>query len=167
MTEKLADQEQLEAALKDADLLQSTVDSIDQQTQLPVTAILSLDEANSELENCKNYIDQLKTELRKTEDSRPHGLDSESLAQLKSAEELAKLELEKLDSRAKELEKQASLIGQLEGKQNEAENQLKNLSADVDLLAEKYAQGPVPLLNVRFISNRQNSKKIFPNNRFL
>lgn len=74
--------------LLDAEALRSAVESIDQQLQLPVTAILSLDETRADLGQTINNIDQLKADLRKVEDAQPHGLDQESLAQLKASEEL-------------------------------------------------------------------------------
>jgi chromosome segregation ATPase len=159
LTEKEAEQAAIDAVLKDAELLRSVVESIDQQLQLPVTAILSLDEAKSELAHTSNNIDQLKAELRRVEDSQPHGLDQESLAQLKSSEELAKSELDKLTSRAKELETQAALIGQLEDKKNDAENQVNNLKAEVEAITDKYAHGPISLVSAEDDLRRSESTK--------
>ena len=53
-----------------------------------MTAILSLDDLRAELSQANSNIDQLKADLRKVEDAHPHGLDQESLAQLKASEEL-------------------------------------------------------------------------------
>lgn len=114
---------------------------------MPVTAILSLDECKSELAQTNDNIDKLKADLRRVEDSHPHGLDQESLEQLKASEELAREELDKLSSRAKDLEKQAALIGQLEGKTNDADNQAENLKAEVEAISDRYAHGPIPLLS--------------------
>jgi len=135
------------------------VESIDQHLQVPVTAILSLDEARTELAQANADIDQLKAELRKVEDAQPHGLDQESLAQLKASEELAKSELEKLASRCKELERQAELIGQLEDRKNDAENQVNNLKAEVDSLTDKYSHGPIALVSAEDDLRRSESTK--------
>lgn len=135
------------------------MESIDQHLQVPVTAILSLDEARTELAQANADIDQLKAELRKVEDAKPHGLDQESLAQLKASEELAKSELEKLASRCKELERQAELIGQLEDRKTDAENQVNNLKAEVDSLTEKYSHGPIALVSAEDDLRRSESTK--------
>ena len=74
--------------LQDAEALRSAVESIDQQLQLPVTAILSHDDLKAELAQTNSNIDQLKADLHRVEDAHPHGLDQESLAQLKASEEL-------------------------------------------------------------------------------
>lgn len=145
--------------LKDAEALRSTVESIDQQIQLPVTAILSLDEINADLAQTNNNIDQLKACERKVHDAQPHGLDQESLAQLKASEELGKLELEKLAARCKELEKQAELIGQLEARQNDAANQASNLKSEVEALTDKYAHGPIALISATDDLRRLESTK--------
>jgi len=137
------------------------VEILEQQTQLPVTAILDLDEAKSELAQTNNNIEQLKAELRRVEDSRqPHALDEDSLAQLKASEELAKSQLDKLTSRAKELEKQASLIGQLENKKNDAENQVNQLGAEVAAITDKYAaHGPIDLVSAQDDLRRSEGTK--------
>ena len=134
---------------------------LEQQTQLPVTAILDLDEAKSELAQTNNNIEQLKAELRRVEDSRqPHALDEDSLAQLKASEELAKSQLDKLTSRAKDLEKQASLIGQLENKKNDAENQVNQLGAEVAAITDKYtAHGPIDLVSAQDDLRRSEGTK--------
>lgn len=145
--------------LRDADDLRLTVENIDQQI-LPVTAILSLDEISAELTQTNSNIDKLKADLRKIEDTQPHNLDQESLAHLRASEELAKSELDKLKLRCDSLQKQAELIGIFEDRQNDAANQARNLRAEVESFTEKYAHGPVALVNaeddVRKSGNTQN-----------
>jgi chromosome segregation ATPase len=140
-------------------LLRSAVEVYEQHLQLPVTAILSLDEAKSELAQTNNNIEQLRAALRKVEDSQPHGVDQETLAQLKDSEGQAKSGLEKLTSRAKQLEQQAALIGHLLSKKNDAENQSNNLNAEVEAIMDKYAHGPISLVSAEDDIRRSESTK--------
>lgn len=146
--------------LQDSEALRTAVESIDQQLLLPVTAILNLDEARFAQAQTQDTIDRLKADLRTAEDARPHGLDAETLSQLKATEELAKSQLEKLVARSKDLERQAELIGQLEERQNNAANQANNLKAEVEALTDKYEhERPIDLVSAEDDLRRSESTK--------
>lgn len=157
LAEKEAEQAAVAEALKKAEDLKSIVQSVEEQLQVPVSAILSLADAEEERKRTAESLDRLKADLQQFEP--PRGLDQESLEQLKTSEELAKSELAKLTERLGALEKQADLIGQLEDKKNDAEKQLDNLKTELDALQDKYAHGPVALVSAEDDLRRAESTK--------
>lgn len=128
----------MESLLTDVDRLRSTVQNIDESLQ-PVTSLLSVDDVQAQLAQAHAQMEQLKSELRKVEAAEPRGLEQDQVDLLKASEEAAKSELDKLTSRCGELECQVELLAQLEDKRRDAENQLNNLTSEVNALSDKYS----------------------------